>query len=133
MKTRNKYYNPNPKKNETSDCVVRAICKATDKEWDMVYKELCDIGFKLKVMPNDAEAWKEYLIQDGFILHKITNKKGSKRPTVQTFAETHKTGTYVLRVANHLVTCQDGYFYDLDDFGNSSLYGFWEKPVESIS
>lgn len=128
MKSRNIYYNPNPLKKETSDCVVRAICKATDREWDDVFKDLCEIGMKLKVMPNDDEAWKAYLKEKEFIEHKISNKKGSKRPTVASFAAARTQGTYILRVANHIVTCKDGHYYDLHDFGSSSLYGYWEKP-----
>lgn len=127
-KSRNKYYNPNPLKKETGDCVVRAMTKALDRDWDSVFKELFEIGFELKVMPNNDEAWKALLIKNGFVLHKVTNKRGSKRPTVQSFASEHKKGTYVLRVANHIVTCQDGYYYDLFDSGESSLYGYWEKP-----
>lgn len=129
MKTKNKYYNPNPFKKETGDCVVRAMCKAVGKDWDKVYFELVQIGFELKVMPNCDEAWKQYLINNGFIYHKITNKRGSKRPTVQSFAKDNKSGTYVLRVANHIVTCEDGFYYDTWDSGECSLYGYWEKPA----
>lgn len=128
MKNRNKYYNPNPKKIETGDCVVRAICKATGKDWDTVYQELVEIGFELKVMPNSDTAWKHYLSQHGFIEHKISNKKGTKRPTVASFARTHPKGTFILRIANHIVTCVDGYYFDIWDCGDSSLYGFWERP-----
>lgn len=130
MKTRNIYYNPNPLKKETSDCVVRAMCKAFDKEWDTMYLKLFKLGLELKVMPNSDEAWKEFLKRSNFIQHKVTNKKGSKRPTVESFAKEHKKGTYVLNLANHIVTCKDGHYYDLWDCGEKSLYGFWEKGEE---
>lgn len=128
MKTRNRYYNPNPMKHDTGDCVVRSLCKATDKDWDTVYRELFDIGFELKVMPSSDETWKKYLEQHGFIQHKVSNRKGSRRPTVNGFATNNKSGTFVLRIANHVVTCVDGYYYDLWDCGDSSVYGYWEKP-----
>lgn len=128
MKTRNKYYNPNPNKLEGSDCVVRSICKATGKEWDAIYLELCELGFELKGMPNDKVVWKEYLSRAGFIYHKLSIKKGGKRPTVASFAHEHREGTFVLQVAQHLVTSADGFYYDLFDSGNYSLYGYWEKP-----
>lgn len=127
-KTKNKYYNPNPLKKETGDCVVRAIVKATGKDWDTVYKELFEIGFELKVMPNMDEAWKEYLKRAGFIYHPIKVKKGSKRPTVDGFARKNKEGTFVLRVANHIVTCEEGFYYDIWDSGDKSMYGYYEKP-----
>lgn len=127
MKTRNKYFNPNPLKKDTGDCVVRALVKATGKDWDTVYTELFHLGFELKIMPNSDEAWKEYVERNGFIKHKISNKKGSKRPTVQSFAEKNKKGTFILNVANHIVTVVDGYYYDIWDSGEKSLYGYYEK------
>lgn len=128
MKTRNKYYNPNPtKKDDRADCVVRAMCKALDKNWDEAYIELCKLGLELKAMPNDNMTWKEYLERNGFVKHSIKVVKGSRRPTVQSFAKDHKKGTFVLNVANHIVTVVDGYYYDTWDSGEKSLYGFYEK------
>lgn len=126
-KTRNKYYNPNPKKNEVGDCVVRAMCKATGRDWDSVFIELCEIGLELKCMPNDKLAWHEFLDRHDFKAHSISIKRGSKRPTVSSFSKVNKKGTFVLQVANHIVTVVDGYYYDIWDCGNSSLYKFWEK------
>jgi hypothetical protein len=133
QKTRNRYFNPNPTQGKTTkrhtvgDCVVRAMCKATGDDWDTVFKELCEIGFELKAMPNDKITWKEYLDRKGFKKHSIKVVKGSKRPTVDSFCREHKTGTYVLSVANHLVTAVDGYNYDTWDPAECSLYGYWEK------
>lgn len=126
-KSLNKYFNPNPAKKDTSDCVIRALVKATDKDWDTVYKELCQIGFELKVMPNNDEAWKEYLFRNGFEYCKIPIKRGSKRPTVSSFTKEHKQGTYVLRIAHHLVTAKDGYYYDTWDSGKYAVYGYYKK------
>ena len=57
----------------------------------------------------------------------ISNKKGSKRPTVESFTKEHKEGTYFLSVANHAVASVDGYFYDKWDSGDCCLYGYWKK------
>lgn len=131
---RNRYYNPNPnlehkkkKHHPVGDCVIRAMCKATEQDWDTVYKEMCDLGFELKAMPSDDVTWREYLIRRGFIKHSIKVTKGSKRPTVEGFSADHKKGTFVLQVAGHLVTTVDGYYYDVWDCGSSSLYQYWEK------
>ena len=78
MKSRNKYYNPNPLKKETGDCVIRAFCAAEGLEWDEVYRELCDIGFELKDMPNGRGTTDEYLKRHGYTRYPISNKKGSK-------------------------------------------------------
>lgn len=127
-KSRNRYYQPNPSKKLQGDCVVRAITKATGKDWDTVYIELCKIGLEIKAMPNDKDTWKKYLKDNGYIYHKINVKRGSRRGTVAEFAEKNKKGTFILQIANHIVTCQDGYYYDTWDCGDYSLYGYWEKP-----
>lgn len=126
-KTRNKYYNPNPKKVETSDCVVRALCKATGKDWDTVFEELIEIGREHKVMPHSDEAWKMYVEQYGFIKHSIKVVKGQRRLRVDGFARTlGKKGTFLLNVANHLVTSVDGYYYDTWDCGDKMVYNYFE-------
>lgn len=131
-KSRSRWFNPNPshgqsKKHDVGDCVVRACCKATDRDWDSVFTELCNIGLEIKAMPNDKLTYTEFCARNGFIHHKLTIKKGSKRPTVASFAKEHTEGTYILRVANHVVTCVDGYYYDTWDPGNCALYTYWEK------
>lgn len=122
-----KGYQPNPLKKSTGDCVIRSFAKATGKDWDTVYKELCHIGFELKVMPNEKEAYETFLKENGFTYKGVSNKKGSKRPTVQSFTKENKKGTFVLVVANHLVTAHDGHYYDTWDSGEKSMYGWWEK------
>lgn len=132
-KSLNKYFNPNPLKKKTGDCVIRALSKATGNDWDTVYQELCQIGFELKVLPNNDDAWREYLIRNGFEYCKLPPvKKGGKRPTVHSFTKEHKKGTYVLIVAKHLVTSKDGYYYDTWDSGKRSVYGYYRK-LESHS
>lgn len=54
-------YNENPLQNRVGDCVVRAISTALNQPWDKTYKELCDLGFELKAMPNDKTTYKTFL------------------------------------------------------------------------
>lgn len=128
MKSKNKYYNPNPLKKETGDCVVRALCALEGAEWDEVYRELFEIGFELKVMPNNKEAYSTYLTKHGYTRHKVSNKKGSKRPTTNDMAKRSKTeGPIFCELANHVATVKDGFILDLWDSGDKSLYGYWMK------
>lgn len=127
-KSKNKYFNPNPLKKEIGDCVVRALCALEDKDWNDVYRELCDIGFELKAMPNDKVTYEEYLKRHGYTRTPVSNKKGTKRPTVNDMAVRSKTeGSIYCDVANHCVTVKDGYILDLWDSGCKSLYGYWTK------
>lgn len=128
-----KYYQPNEKdiKDDYGDCVIRALTKVLNKEWLEVFDEITPISREMQIPFNMKPCYEEYLKQNGFIYEGISNKKGSKRPTVKKFASTTKNDNrvYVLRVANHLVSAIDGYYYDTWDSGEKSLYGYWYKTV----
>ena len=123
-----KYYQPNKKdiKDEYGDCVIRAFTKALDKSWIEVFDELVPVAREVQTMPNNRPAYEKYLQLNGLVYHGVSNKKGTTRPTVEKFAKEHKTGRYVLRIANHLVACVDGVYYDTWDCGYKSMYGYWE-------
>lgn len=130
MISRNRYFNPNPKKNKAGDCVIRAICKATNRDWDSVFTDLIKLAFEMKYMPNDSEVWHEYLKRNGFVRHSLKVKKGQKRIRVNEFAERHKKGTYILKVANHIVACVDGYYYDTWDCGDCAVYSYFKLKAD---
>lgn len=125
-----KYYQPNEKdiKDEYGDCVLRALTKAVNKTWLEVFDELIVIAREVQAMPNNKHTYEKYLVDiKGFTYKGISNKKGSKRPSVTEFAKEHRTGTYVVRLAHHIVTIVDGIYYDTWDSGNEKMYGYWEK------
>ena len=128
-KSRYRYYQPNKKdlKDEYGDCVIRSLTKVTGKEWLQVFEELLPYARELQCMPNGKACYEKYLISNNFLYHGISNKKGSKRPTVDSFTKEHKEGTYLLRVAHHCVAVVDGIYYDTWDSGDCCLYGYWER------
>lgn len=134
-KSKNRYFQPNPRKsaadNCAGDCVIRAFCAAEEIEWDEVYKELCEIGFEKKCMINTRSVTDEYLVRHGYTRHPISNKKGSTRPTVDDMATRSKKDgiAFVCEVANHTVTCKDGFILDTWDCGYKSLYAYWTKEA----
>lgn len=130
MASRNyKYYQPNKKdlKDNYGDCVVRALTKLLNMEWLEVFNELIPIAADLQCMPNAKPCYERYLKSKGFEYHGISNKKGTKRPTVDRFAKDHKEGAYFVRVANHVVAVVDGVYYDTWDSGECKMYGYWVK------
>lgn len=130
MASRNyKYYQPNKcdLKDQYGDCVIRALTKVVEKEWKTVFDELVPIARELQCMPNGKPCYEEYLKTNGFTYTGVSNRKGTKRPTVDSFAKTHPIGTYFLRVAHHVVACIDGIYYDTWESGDCCLYGFWTK------
>lgn len=123
------YYQPNKKdlKDTYGDCVIRALTKVTGKSWLEVFDELLPYARELQCMPNSKPAYETYLLNNGFEYVGVSNKKGTKRPTVESFTKAHKEGTYILRVANHIVASVDGVYYDTWDCGSKSMYGYWVK------
>lgn len=124
-----KYYQPNNKdlKDEYGDCVMRALSKVMNKTWLEMFDDITPLSRELQCPFNCKTCYETYLKNNGFVYHGISNKKGSKRPTVESFAKEHKKGTYYLNVANHCVAVVNGVYYDTWDSGYKSLYGYFEK------
>lgn len=106
MASRNyKYYQPNDKdlKDNYGDCVVRALTKVTGKSWSEAFEALLPYAIELQCMPNSQVCYERYLKEHGFEYHGISNKKGSKRPTVdrynskKTWEVVKMVGGYYLR------------------------------------
>lgn len=126
------YYNPNPKGLETGDCQIRAICKATGLDWYEVYDRICAIGRENCEPFIWYEHFDKFAKEFGFEKRKISvTKRGCKSVTPESFCKAHPTGTYILRLANHVLCAKDGKFWDLyPDFGDSKIYTYWEKVEE---
>lgn len=139
--------NKNPKGIKTNDCVIRAIAVATNKNWDDVYKDLCEIAFKKKRMPNDKQVYETYLERLGWEKHKQPRSdiyesgyKGTyKKYTVEEFVTNlnlekniqRKHDVYIITVAHHM-TCVlfENNEYDIHDMWNcenKTIRNYWTK------
>lgn len=126
------YYNPNPKakagKNwHIDDCVIRALCGATDRTWSDMYKIMCEFGAKLYCMPNDIKAITEAMNQFGF--SKVSYKRGEPRELAKDIAKKTANGEHVIVVnlAGHIVCCKNGNYMDTWDCGYKTAYNYWIK------
>ena len=125
------YYQPNDKdiKDKVGDCQIRALSKVLDRTWletfDLI-TPICRERQTMDIFSCDLNKTKESMQTLGFQYTGISNKKGSKRPTVDSFAKTHKDGRYIASLANHVVAIVDGKYYDTWDCGYKSLYGYYE-------
>ena len=132
MSKRFVYYQPNSKdlKDQFGDCQVRALSKALNISWVEAFDLIIPICREMQtytIFGGTCEIGKESLRKIGFTYSGISNKKGSKRPTVDSFAKDHPTGTYIAKVAHHVVAIVDGKYYDTWDSGQKSMYGYYEK------
>ena len=131
-KRRYVYYQPNKKdiKDQVGDCQVRALSKALNLSWIEAFDltiPLCRELQTYTIFDGCLEKTKESMRKLGFDYHGISNKRGSKRPTVDEFAKNHPNGIYICTVAHHVVAVVDGKYYDTWDSGWRSMYGYYEK------
>lgn len=110
-------YNANPRGINTGDCVIRAISKAMDLDWEKVYMALTVKGLE-KAMWGDTNAvWEKYLRENGFEQHVLPDTCPDCY-TIADFADDHRTGTFIVATGSHVVTVQDGNYFDSWDSGN---------------
>ena len=115
------YFNPNPAGNRVGDCAVRAICKATDFDWETVFTGLMIQACALSDMPSANYVWGAYLYKRGY-RRKLIEQSERYIYTVNDFCIDHPTGTYILCIDGHVVTVQEGKYFDTWDSGNEIQY-----------
>lgn len=126
-----KYFQPNKLdlKDKVGDCQIRAFCKVLDLSWLEAFDMTIPICRELQtytIFDCDLNKTKAAMEKLGFCYTGISNKKGSKRPTVDSFAKNHPHGRFIVSVAHHVVAVVDGRYYDTWDSGYKSLYGYYE-------
>lgn len=121
-------FNPNPYNQRVGDCVVRALCKALDKEWEDAYISLCAEGLTYFDMPSSNYVWAMYLRKHGYEQKAIPSFCPACT-TVRRFAAEHRRGKYVLACQSHVVTVEDGDYYDTWDSGNEIVLYYFEREA----
>ena len=121
-----KYYNPNPEEPDAGDCIIRAISKVTNQDWDTTYLDLAIFGFMVRNMPSLNSVWTEYLRNHGFERFIIPNTCPLCY-TVKDFADDHPTGTYVLATGTHAIAVQSGDYFDSWDSGREIPIFYFER------
>ena len=120
--------NLNPKGIKTGDCVIRAIAYATQQSWDTVYKDLCEIGFKMKRMPEEKQVYEKYLDKLGWEKQKQPRTYFNDKYTVDEFCEKlANKDVYVITVANHMTVVANKEIVDTWDCGRKCVGNYWVK------
>lgn len=101
--------NVNFKNKKTSDCVIRALSKASGKEYKQVAQELFDLYMKHGYMINDKHTYEKWLENNGFVKHKQPRKRDNTKYLVGEINELIRLSeNAVISCANHLTcVCND--------------------------
>lgn len=132
------YFNAHPEGKIVGDCVKRAIAVATG----IPYKETSLLLNRLKKETgaekfNSKTNYEAFLkAQPGFKKLSFPAVKGQPRMTPAQFTKEFPTGSYVLRLAHHLVAVVDGKVYDTWDSTENCVYNAFKVdrtyPIESV-
>lgn len=130
-KKRYVYFQPNRKdlKDRYGDCQIRALCKALDLSWTEAFDltiPICREVQTYTIFGGSCDIGKDNLAKLGFRYVGVSNKKGTKRPTVDSFAKDHPSGRFICKIAHHVVAVVDGQYFDTWDSGDCSMYGWYE-------
>ena len=122
------YYNPNPFGRSTSDCVVRAISKLMETDWDTTFIRLSIMALMKGDNLEKSHVWGDYLRSVGFTRYFIPDTCPDCY-TVIDFCCDHPYGRYLLRIDGlrdgHVVAVIDGDYYDSWDSGNEVVDYFY--------
>lgn len=122
-------FNVNPKKNLSTDCLIRATALVFDIPYDKAYRDLCEFGIKMSRMLNELNAVRPYMDSKAVALQNDVSK------TVKEFALNHPKGRFILAVntntedkrkSDHTTCCIDGVAYDIGDVADATVLHAWQ-------
>lgn len=119
-------YNPNPNGIFVGDCVIRAISKLLDTPWEKVYVDLALQGYVMGDMPSSNAVWGAYLRRQGFSRETLPNTCPDCY-TVKQFCREHPEGDYLLCTGSHVVSIQNGDYYDSWDSGQEIPIYYYKR------
>lgn len=119
-------YNANPTEKRVGDCVIRALSRTLDQDWERTFVELCLQAFMLCDLPNANNVWGEYLRSRGYRRGILTDDC-PECYTVRDFCRDFPRGRYVLALHEHVVAVIDGDYYDTWDSGDKAPLYYWYK------
>ena len=122
------YDNVNPKGKRTSDCIVRAICRATETEYNAVIERICKLSIKYGIGLCDKKMVEKYML-NYLQAHKQKQirKPDNTKITGKEFCERFPVGKYVINIgSNHLSCVIDGKIHDRWDCSDKTVGNYWE-------
>lgn len=120
------YANPNPKKRNANDCVVRAIALALDRSWEEVYMNITYQGLMMYDMPSSNATWESYLIEHGFVKSLLPDTCPMCY-TVRDFCMDYPIGKYILSTGTHVLYSEKGDYYDTTDSGSEIITSYFTQ------
>lgn len=121
------YYNANPKKKKTTDCVVRAICTALDQSYEQTVRELTELWLRTGYEISEPKCYGKYLESKGWIKQKQPRKENGAKYTGNEFVKIF-AGVCVANIGGHHVVCiKNRKIIDIWDSTNGCIGNYWTR------
>lgn len=120
-------FNGNPCGKRTGDCVIRAISIAENTSWRKVYLALCVEGYDSCTFGDDNKTWEGYLKNIGYRRFNLPDNKSYK---LSDFANSHKSGTYIVGTGTHAVAVVNGDIIDSWDSSSDIPLYYFSKTLD---
>lgn len=122
------YFNANPKNKIGGDCVIRAICTATNQSWETTIRELTELGIKLGYVCNDKHVYEKYLESKGYYKHNEPRNDDNKKMNIREFIKKYDIKNAIAHAgSHHLVAIVDGKVHDIWDSSKATAHVWWRK------
>jgi hypothetical protein len=131
------FYNANPKGRITTDCVIRAICTATELPYNQVVMELAQLQCETGYDDGEKKLYGMYLESKGFKKMKQPRKLDGTKFTGKEFCEAlqdnyeytiGKTPRIVANIGgNHIVAIIDAQVWDIWNSTRGCIGNYWVK------
>lgn len=108
------YYNPNPERRVTNDCVIRAVSKIMGISWTRAFDQIADEARMRSDTMDANHVWISWFIRHGFRFYPLPNECPYCY-TVKEFCEEHPDGEYILGTGTHVVAVKNGDWFDSFD------------------
>ena len=95
------YYNANPKKKHTTDCVIRAICTALNQTYEQTVVDLAAMQINTGYDMSDVKCFGKYLESKGWTKQKQPRKDDNTKYTGKEFCQLLNRD--ILAVGNNII------------------------------
>lgn len=120
------YYNPNPLKIHTGDCVIRAFAFFFGVTWRKAFLDLIEwCADRGLVKFNYRSVYGKYLEEKGFARNKAPEKGISVARFRDNYADINKI--YIIQCPRHLTIIHQKNIIDTFDCSDRTVEGYWER------
>lgn len=132
------FHNENPKGKFTTDCVIRAIAKATEIPYETVLREMAEMQIKIGYDMSDTKGYNKYLESKGWHREKQPRKIDNTKYTGNEFCKeiqdsdgrfySYRNQNIIANVgSHHIVAICEGKIFDTWNSGYGAVGKYWVK------